>query len=406
MYNKESQLTKADFYRESFRIPEEKLQLAMKNALNRLHSSLDRFSDSLPEVISGWNQAHESGWSHNRYVPGKKVSWVSGLWTGIYWLAYLYTKDSAYRTAAENNIPLFIEAVEKRIDLDDHDTGFKFTPSCIAAYKISGDSAARKAALKAAEILLEHYCWEQHFIIRTGDGSSKYKFVDFRTLVDSMMNIPLLFWAYGETGDERYREAAIGHYRTTAKYLIRGDGSSYHHYQFDPATKEPLYGCTLQGFSNDSCWTRGHAWLVYGFPVAYSYTNDEEILDIHKAVSYYFLDNLPSDMVPFWDFAFTDGSFEPRDSSASAIAVCGLLEMSRHLPENSKEKAIYINAAHRMLNALIDHCENRSPDEDGLIHYVTGSMPHSSSNGIATYGDYFYFEALVRLISPETKMFW
>ena len=231
------------------------------------------------------------------------------------------------------------------------------------------------------------------------------EYVDFRTLVDSMLNIPLLFWAHQETGDRKYYDAAVGHYRTTAKYLIREDGSSFHHYQFDPVTKEPVCGKTLQGFSDDSCWTRGHSWLVYGYPVAYKYTEDKEIIDIHKAVSYYFMDNLPSDFIPYWDFAFNNPSFEPRDSSAAAIAACGLLEMCKFLPDTCEQKKFYENAAHRMVDALIDKCANDREDADGLILHITGSKPHNMNiDGIATYGDYFYLEALVRLITPDADM--
>lgn len=407
MYKKDVELKNKELYSEDYRVCREKLQKAMDNALKRLEKSVDRFYDKFPTNKCGWNTEHERGWSNNRYVSEEQIIWTTGMWTGIYWLAYMFTKEPVYLKAAENHLKSYVMVAEKATCLDDHDTGFKFTPSCVAAYKITGNEAAKGAALKAADIMLKHYCYEQNFIIRTGDGSDKYKYEDFRTLVDSMMNIPLLFWAYNETGDKRYYDAAVGHYRTTAKFLIREDGSSFHHYQFDPVTKAPVCGCTFQGFKDESCWSRGHSWLMYGYPVAYKYTKDEEIIDIHKAVSYYFMDHLPSNFIPFWDFTFREGSFEPRDSSAAAIAACGLLEICKFLPDTCNEKALFKNAAHHMVNSLIDYCENTREDEDGLILHVTGSKPHNSNiDSIAIFGDYFYFESLVRLLSPEIEMFW
>lgn len=407
MYKKDVELKNKERYAEEFRVSGEKLNKAIENALNRLRKSLDRFYDELPTTKDGYNDEHYEGWSNNRYFGIKEVTWTSCLYTGMCWLAYMYTKDDAYLKTAENHIKLYVETAEKRIKLHNHDTGFKFTSSCVAAYRITGNEEAKRAALMAAEILYEHYCPVNKFILRLNTPAQATHPKEYRTLVDSMMNIPLFFWAYEETGDKKFYDAAVGHYNTTAKYLIREDGSSYHHYQFDVETKKPVRGLTFQGFSDESCWTRGHSWLLYGFPVAYKYTEDENILDIHKAVSYYYMDNLPENYIPYWDFAFADGSLEPRDSSPSAISACGLLEMCKYLPDDAEQKPLFLNAAHRMVNALIDLCENDREDEDGLILHYVGSKPHSGGvDTISTVSDYFYFEALVRLLNPDLKMFW
>ncbi len=407
MYSKDVVLKNKERYAEEFKLSEEKLRKAYENAVKNTEKMMERFSDKLPEAVNGWNKEHTFGYSNNRYAACDRVTWANCLWTGMLWLLYMHTGDEKYRSVAESQLAIYYETVEKRIKLHNHDTGFKFTSSCVAAYRITGNEKAKKAALMAAEILYEHYCPINKFIIRIGTRSKEDGYDDYRTLVDSMMNIPLLFWAYEQTGDKKFYDAAVGHYNTTAKYLVREDGSSYHHYQFDPETLKAVGGCTFQGYSDESCWSRGHSWLLYGFPVAYKYTGDNETIDIHKAVSYYFMDNLPCDFVPYWDFAFTDGSFAPRDSSASAIAACGLLEMCKYLPDDAEQKPLFLNAAHRMIDALIDTCENTNEKFDGLIHHVTGSKPHNMSiDSIALYGDYFYLEALIRLVNPDLKMFW
>lgn len=383
------------------------LEQAAERALERLERNAKKFGDQMVQAVDGILETDPRGFSYNRYRATTKVTWKTGIWTGLYWLAYLYSGDPVFRKVAESHLKYYYESAKHPEMHNDHDTGFKFTPSCVAAYKITGQEEAREAALRAAEILLDHYCRENQFIIRIGMRKPGEPMSHYRMLVDSMMNAPLLFWAYEETGKEEFREAAIGHCRTTARYLIREDGSSYHHYQFHPETLEPMYGVTHQGHRDESCWSRGHSWLLYGYPVAYRYTGDPEFIGIHEAVSYFFMEHLPFDVLPYWDFDFTDGSFEPRDSSAAAIGLCGLLEMAKLLPQDAEQKPLFQNAADLMLKTLLTHCENKDPETDCLLQYVTNSRPHCQVLGnCEPFGDYFFFEGLVRKLKPELQLFW
>ena len=220
-----------------------------------------------------------------------------------------------------------------------------------------------------------------------------------------MMNIPLLLWAGKETGNGKYTEAAKVHCRTTMSYLIREDASTFHQYQFDPQTQLPLKGITSQGYSDDSCWSRGQAWMLYGLPIAYSYTKNDELIDVHKNLAYYFLNNLPSDGVPYWDLTFGDGSPEPRDSSAGVISICGFLEMMNHLPSDALQKKVFQNASAQMMNAAIDNCCD--DESDGLLLHTSAAVPQGFGIDECTvYGDYFYLEALVRYLKPDWSMYW
>ena len=189
--------------------------------------------------------------------------------------------------------------------------------------------------------------------------------------------------------------------------MIREDGSSYHHYQFEVGSHKPLYGLTFQGNRDESTWSRGHSWGVFGFPVAYGYTKDEKLLLLEHDVAYYMLNHLPSDFVPYWDYDYTEGD-EPRDSSAGAIAACGLLEVVKYLPDSAKEKTIYKNAANLILNGIIDTCTgDMGEDYDGLICNVTHARRFNIGvGGCNPYGDYFYLEALMRLKNPDWKALW
>lgn len=376
---------------------EEKAKKALERAVCRVERLLDKFSDHLIKTAI----------RTNTYEATDRISWTTGLGTAMYWLAYEYTSDKRFRTVAEKQGELYMKTAEEKIGLTDHDIGFKFIPSLVAQYKITGNERAKRAALIAADETLEHICPINHFVIREGKGYDGDPLTWYRSLVDSMMNIPLLFWAHRETGEKKYFDAAVNHYRETAQYLIREDGSSYHHYQYDVQTRKPMYGLTFQGYADDSCWSRGHSWLVYGYPIAYSYTKDDEIPGIFEAVSNYFLNNLPDDFVPYWDLCFTTGSLEPRDSSAGAISACGLLEMCKYIPQDSLKHRIYTNAAYKLINALIDKCEMTGDNTDGIIGHVVGAKPQGIGiDTIATYGDFFYMEALMRVLHSDFRMYW
>jgi unsaturated chondroitin disaccharide hydrolase len=226
-------------------------------------------------------------------------------------------------------------------------------------------------------------------------------------MMDSLMNAPLLYWASTVTGNKDYWQAAHDHVKTTADLLIREDGSSFHHYQFDPKTAGPVGGLTFQGHANDSCWSRGHAWGVYGFPIAYSYDKSEFIKEVHRDVAYFMLNHLPADFVPYWDYDFVEGD-EPRDASAGVISACGLYEMARNLPEGDADKRIFESAANQLLEAVIDNCTDGIGEyDDGLICHVTAALPQRLGiDQTAVYGDYFYLEALARALNPDFKMYW
>lgn len=221
------------------------------------------------------------------------------------------------------------------------------------------------------------------------------------------MNASLFFWAGQEYGNEAYTEAGLRHTLTTIELIVRDDGSTYHHYQFDPETAEPLYGLTWQGYSDDSCWSRGHSWGIYGFSIAYSYTKNQQIMDAQRDVTYYMLNHLPDDLIPYWDYTFTEGD-EPRDSSAAAIAVCGMLDMASYLPKGSAQRVIYESAAAQIMESLIDNCTtNIGVDYDGLIHSVTHGKPQNLSiEECAPYADYFYLEALARYLNHDFVRPW
>ncbi|QQZ61305.1 glycoside hydrolase family 88 protein [Paenibacillus sonchi] len=363
--------------------------------LERIDGNLLQFTDSFPAASS-----------HNLIYSGTgNVDWTTGFWNGILWLAYEATNEEKYRKAAEHQLASFRHRVEGKIETDTHDLGFLYSLSAVAAYRITGNAEAKEMALKAADLLTERY-FDTAGIIQAW-GNLQNPVERGRMIIDCLMNLPLLYWAASETGNVRYAEMAHRHAKQSAAYLVRPDHSTYHTFYMDPISGAPKYGNTHQGYADDSCWARGQAWGIYGFTLSYVYTGDISLLQTAKAVTDYFVSHLPVDKVVFWDLVFKDGDNQERDSSAAAIAICGMLEMVKHLPADDTDKLKYTSIAHEMLESLselyttVDH-----PKSNGLLKHGVYNKPRGWGIDECTiWGDYFFLEALLR-IRQNLRMFW
>lgn len=380
------------------KISPEQVEEAKILAVEFVRENLAEFTDKFPDSNS------RDGF----YPRTDNVEWTTGFWTGEIWLAYEETKDGQFKQAGEIQVNSFLERIERRVDVDHHDMGFLYSPSCVAAYLLTGNETAKTAALKAADNLMGRFHEKGQFFQAWGELGAPD---NYRLIVDCLLNMPLLFWASEVTGRQDYREKALAHITTAMKCIVRPDCSTYHTYFFDPETGAPVRGVTHQGNRDGSAWARGQAWGIYGSAMAYRYIKNPEYIEIFEKVTGYFLEHLPQNLVPYWDFDFDDGSDEPRDSSSAAIAACGMLEMAKYLPEGEAE--YYTDMARRLMLALWEHCavKNRSQSNGLLLHgtYARDSVNNPCTDrGVDecnTWGDYYYFEALVRL-SADWKSYW
>lgn len=367
-------------------------------AVSQVRSGLLSFTQCFPDSNS---QDHF-------YRPSSNREWTTGFWTGQIWLAYERTGDEAFRRAGEIQVESFLERIKKKVDVDNHDMGFLYTPSCVAAFRLTGSGTGKTAALLAADNLMGRFQEKGQFFQAWGELGARD---NYRLIIDCLLNMPLLFWASDVTGDPGYRTRAQAHIRTAMECVIRPDHSTYHTYFFDPDTGDPVKGVTHQGNRDGSAWSRGQAWGIYGSALSYGIEREPGYMDIFKKVTDYFLEHLPSDLVPYWDFDFDDGSPEPRDSSSAAIAACGMLEMAKYMA--GEEKLYYTDMAKRLVKALWARCAVKGPDESNglLLHgtYARASAGNPCANrGVDecnTWGDYFYMEALTRL-TADWKPYW
>lgn len=347
------------------------------------------------------------------YIPVPRCDlrlhfWLNGFWPGQLWLAYEASGDEELLKIAQKYTEDFYDRVYKNDNVDwHHDIGFLYTPSCVADYKLTGSERAHTAAKMAAYSLSRRFRYKGEFIqcmLSEIDEDKKF----YKFIVDTMLNLPLLFWATEDTGDMIYRERAQMHLNTTLKYAMRPDGTTFHHVLMDNHTGEMIRGLTWQGANDDSCWSRGQAWVICGLALAYSYMKDERLIGYFEKATDYFVDHLPADNIPYWDFIYSDGSGEPRDSSAAAVAVCGILEMARHIPADEHNMRRYIDKAADMLRAMIspEYAVFASEGKEGLLKHGTTAKPQGISADSATqFGDYFYLECLMRA-TRDWKKYW
>lgn len=336
---------------------------------------------------------------------GSNYGWTTSFWPGQLWLAAELTGEQSYHDAARAHVASFATRVRDRIDLDTHDLGFLYTLACVTAWRLDRDVVARAAALAAADALMLRFLEPAGIIQAWGDLGDPHQ--RGRTIIDSLMNMPLLYWASEVTGDPRFAQAAQRHTAQLRDHIVRPGGSTFHTYYWDTVTGKPLRGATEQGESDVSCWARGQAWGIYGFALNFRYTSDESFLRAAERCADYFLDHLPADHVAFWDLVFTDGSGAERDSSAAAIAVCGLDELASWLPDGPRRQR-YRAAAQAILASLAaSYSTADNPESNALLLHGVYDIPKSVGVDEGNlWGDYFYLEALTRAIKPDWKLYW
>jgi unsaturated chondroitin disaccharide hydrolase len=377
---------------------------AVAAALQKVAANHVTFSDAYPHDHT----------VHNVYPPrgevdgnpaGSNVGWTTGFWPGMLWLAYELTDLPEYRAAGLAHVERFRQRLVDRVDVDHHDLGFLYTLTCVAPWRLIGDATAKATALQAAKHLLRRYL-EAPGILQAW-GSMDDPRQRGRAIVDSLMNLPLLYWAGLEGGDVHYSQVAFRNACQLRDHFVRPDASTHHTFYFDLLTGAPLYGRTEQGASDESCWSRGQAWTIYGFALSHAYTGDTSFLHTACRVADYFLDHLPQDGVAYWDLIYTEGSDEERDSSASAIAVCGLLELSDRLSDGP-QSSHYRAAARHILGSLYRHYSTVGlPESNALLLQGVYNKPGGAGiNEGNLWGDYFYLEALVRLTKPDWQPYW
>lgn len=313
-------------------------------------------------------------------------NWTSSFFTGMALIAWQETEDECFLQQTLRLVPAYREkACVRYLDMH-HDAGFLYSLYSVALHKLTGDPAHREVGLAAAAALYQRFNSKGGFIRAWGRLDTPEQ--NNMAIIDCMMNLPLFYWASQETGDPKYRDAAVRQADNTLKYFIRADDSVNHAFRFDLHTGQPLGPDNYCGHAVDSYWARGAAWAIYGFALSCRYTGDKKYRDASVRVLRKLLAQLDAAVVPVWDFRLSPNATPVRDASAAAVVVCGIQEL-QHL---GAADASLLKAKDALLNAITaEKYLNFDAHCCGVLRSGFGNKVAYSS-----WGDYFLMEALAR----------
>lgn len=341
--------------------------------------------------------------------------WTNGFWAGLLWQLFARNGDDQFLTDARQ--------VEETMDACflhyyglHHDVGFMWMPMAVADWRITGNADSLRRGLLAAQLLAGRFNPAGRFIRAWNEVGDE----DTRgwAIIDCMINLSLLYWASEQTGDPRFREIAQAHADTVASEFIRADGSSCHIVEFDPESGRKKRALAGQGYSEESAWTRGQAWAIYGFAISYRHTGKRLYLDQAMRVADFFVAHIPeSGLIPV-DF-LQPGDVDFEDSCGAAAAASGLLELAGQIADLSAEESgesredevlwdkaqVYTSAALRILRSLASKRADWSDASDAVLTHCSPAYRAASHNMTMVYADYYFFEALLK-ITGEGVFLW
>ena len=318
--------------------------------------------------------------------------WCSGFYPGTLWMIYANTKDAAIKEEAEKRLAILEK--EKHYT-GNHDLGFMMFCSFGTAYDITKKPEYKDVIFIAASSLATRYRPSIH-AIQSWDSGKNF---NCPVIIDNMMNLELLEWVVKNGGDNRLHQIAVNHANSTLKNHFRPDYSSFHVLDYDLKSGTVARKITHQGYSNESAWSRGQAWGLYGYIVMYRFTKNKEYLTLANNIARFLINhpNLPVDKVPYWDFDAPDIPNAKRDASAASIMASALLELAQY--SKGKEKKQYVNVAETMIRSLSSPAYRAPVGTNGgfLLKHSVGHLPGKSEIDVPlTYADYYFIEALAR----------
>ena len=344
------------------------------------------------------------GGVHDSRTEGKDIIWwTNGFWGALMWVMYAGTKKECYLETGKSAEKI-MDAGFNYMDSLHHDVGFMWHIMSGAQYQLTGDMASRNRDLLAAMTLASRYNVEGDYIRSwnskwTENGNQGW------TIIDCMMNIPQLYWASEQLDDTRFKKIAMRYADMAMRDHVRADGSVNHIVVHD--TENP--GVVIetkggQGYGVGSTWSRGAAWALYGFILSYIHTKEQKYLDTAKKVAHYFITNvMNTDWLPLCDFRAPESPVI-YDSTAGAIAACGIIEIAKNVPEF--EKDMYLNAAIKMLKAMEKNWCNWNEDEDAILmkgteRWIDAPDGEKGKHIPIIYGDFFFAEAILKLTGSD-----
>lgn len=325
-------------------------------------------------------------------TPSK--SWTSGFFPGMLWQLYASSEDPALKAAAEQ-WQAFV--AKEQYDGGTHDLGFKVFCSFGSGWRATGSEVYQDVFVTAAKTLCTRYN-EKIGAIRSWDHHADVW--QFPVIIDNMMNLEMLFEATRVTGDSLYHQVAEQHALTTLQNHFREDNSSWHVVSYDTLTGAVEKKNTHQGYSHESAWSRGQAWGIYGYAMAYEYTQRPEFLAQAEKIADYIFQHpaLPDDLIPYWDYDAPNIPDEPRDVSAATVTASGLFNLAKFVPQKAAQYRTWANT----ILANLEKPIYQTDVPPFFLQHSVGSIPGKfEMDAPIIYADYYYVEALRRSVEAQ-----
>lgn len=362
-----------------------------------LNKTFIAYNDAL-EVMNDTNRSPRSLEDGEiRYTSASK--WTSGFFPGILWMLYEFTGEDALKQEADHYT---MNLEKEKLNGRTHDMGFKMYCSFGNGYRLTGEPIYREILLQSAKTLTSRFNPLVGCIRSWDHNSDKW---DYPVIIDNMMNLELLFWAFRETKDSTYYNIAVTHANTTMKDHFRDNYSSFHVVSYDTLSGLAVKKNTHQGYADSSSWARGQAWGLYGYVMTYRETGDQRYLDLAENIAKYILYHpaIPEDMIPYWDYDAPGMPDAPRDASAAAITASALYELAGY-SENMEETCIA--AADQIIVSLskAPYMLNNDTPVPFILDHSTGNYNNNSEVDVPIiYAEYYFIEALLRRKAISNK---
>src|ERR1039457_6995213 len=356
------------------------LERAFDLCIHKTRANIKRLADE-PKSAAWAVNGNYFDFNEGFYEIG---NWTSSFFTGMALLAWQETEDEYFLNQVLRLAPHYREKVFTRHLDTHHDLGFLYSLYSVALYKLTGDRQLRKVGLRAAEVLSQRFNEKGNFIRAWGHMNTTE--FDNMAIIDCLMNLPLLYWASNETGDNKYHNIVVRHADMALKCFVRPDDSVFHAFYFDLKTGKPIGPDNFCGNGKDSYWARGAAWAIYGFALSYGYTRNQKYLDAAVRLARKFIAQLDKEVVPVWDFRLPGNAQPVRDASAAVVAVCGFQELTKHHGADLE----ILKAKHALLDRV---CSEDYLDSNDACPGVLKSA-YGDKNAYSSWGDYFLMEAL------------
>lgn len=336
-----------------------------------------------------------------KLVTSSRFWWCSGFYPGSLWYVYEYTKNEKVKELAIKNT-LKLDSVQ--YVTRDHDVGFQLNCSYGNAFRLTGNPAYEQVLYRGALSLASRFSAKTG-VIRSWNFVRKGRDWKYPVIIDNMMNLELLLSASQLSGNDSLKIIACSHANRTIQNHFRNDYTTFHLVDYDPETGVVRSKETVQGYANNSSWSRGQAWALYGYTMMFRMTGYQNYLLQAEHVADMLLSRLPGDGIPYWDFDAPGGDKRLRDASAAAIMASAFIELSRYI-QDIDAKGKYLGIAEKQLRTLASNRYLAKPGTNGnfiLMHSV-GAYPDQSEVDVPlTYADYYFLEALLRYKNVLTQ---